>query len=438
MSHLHLDLEYIHSFVSSEELSSMSGETSRAMEKIRNKSGAGNDFLGWVDLPEQIKQQDLDHIRETAENLRREADTLVVTGIGGSYLGARAVIEALTPAFQDQAVKSPEILYAGNQLSADYMGELLEYLENRNFGIVVISKSGTTTEPAIAFRFLKDLLEKKAGKKAASRRIIAITDARKGALLELAGKEGYQRFVIPDDIGGRFSVLTPVGLVPIALAGLDIKSLVEGAREMMSINGAGFEQNPAAQYAALRNILYRKGKKIEILVNYDPRLHFFSEWWKQLFGESEGKDGKGIYPSSADFTTDLHSLGQYIQEGERHLFETVLSVQEPEKHPVIKPDPDDLDHLNYIAGKDLDFVNKQAQKGTLLAHVDGGVPNIRVEIGKRDARHLGHLIYFFEMACAISGYLLDVNPFNQPGVEAYKKNMFSLLGKPGYSVDKTE
>lgn len=431
MAHFTLELENIFPFVPEQEFHDLSEETHKAIQLINHKTGPGNDFLGWTNLPENISDNDLTEISEAASRLASLTDTVVVVGIGGSYLGARAVIEAITPYFTTQPPGSVEILYAGNHLSGDYLTGLLQYLEGKSFGIVVISKSGTTTEPALAFRFLRALLEKQVGTRKAAERIIAITDKQKGALLSLAKKEGYQRFVIPDDIGGRFSVLTPVGLVPIALAGIDIGKLVAGAREMMALTLEGFSGNPAAEYAAARSLLYRKGKKIEILANYEPRLHYFMEWWKQLYGESEGKERKGLFPTGVDLTTDLHSLGQYIQEGERHLFETVISIRKPAYHPVVPEDPEDLDHLNYLAGKEVDFVNKQAEKGTIMAHVDGGVPNIRVEIGKIDEEHIGRLIYFFEKACAISGYLLGVNPFNQPGVEAYKKNMFVLLGKPG-------
>ncbi|NOY38540.1 MAG: glucose-6-phosphate isomerase [Chlorobi bacterium] len=436
MSHFSLDIENIYPFIPQQSIGEMADKTNKALEQIHAKTGPGDDFLGWVDLPGQISDKDISQILETANRMGNLADTFVITGIGGSYLGARAVIEALSPYFPSRDHKSPEIIYAGHHLSGDYLAELLSYLEGKNFGIVVISKSGTTTEPAVTFRFLKNLLEKQVGADGAARRIIAITDAHKGALRTLAGREGYQCFVIPDNVGGRYSVLTPVGLIPIALAGLPVEELVAGACEMEEEASLPFNQNASARYAAARYLLYREGKKVEILANYEPRLHFFSEWWKQLFGESEGKDHKGIFPASIELTTDLHSLGQYIQDGERHLFETVISIKNPVHHPVIPEVPENLDNLNYIAGKELDFVNKQAELGTRMAHVDGGVPNIRIEIDRADAQHLGQLIYFFEKACAISGYLLGINPFNQPGVEAYKRNMFMLLGKPGYEGKK--
>jgi glucose-6-phosphate isomerase len=413
-----------------------------ALEKLKllhEKTGAGNDFLGWLNLPSAINDKQTGEIIAVANELRNEVDVVVVVGIGGSYLGAKAVIEALNHSF-DQLLttrKAPLIMFAGQNLSQDYLSDLLEVIDDKNYGIVVISKSGTTTEPALAFRMLKNHLESKIGKKQAGKRIIAITDRKKGALKQLANEEGYKTFVIPDDIGGRYSVLTPVGLLPVALAGISINDLIEGARFMEKITGQDItpEGNPAVQYSIIRNLLYRHGRKIEILVNFNPKLHFFAEWWKQLYGESEGKEGKGIYPSSVDFTTDLHSLGQYIQEGERMLFETVISVTNPVKQLNIPHDKNNLDKLNYLAGKSLDEVNKMAELGTMLAHVDGGVPNIHIEIPSLNEFCLGQLIYFFEKTCAISGYLLGVNPFNQPGVEAYKKNMFALLGKPGFEEE---
>lgn len=403
---------------------------------LYQKTGKGNDFLGWVDLPEKISEHLLKDIHETAHNLRSKIDVLVVVGIGGSYLGAKSVIDILSHNFNALLPdrKNPIVLYAGQNIGEDYLFELIEVLDNYDYAVTVISKSGTTTEPAIAFRLLKHHLETKYGKEEARKRIIAITDERKGALLELSKKEGYKTFSIPDDIGGRYSVLTPVGLLPIAIAGGDVFALVKGARHMMELTGpkVPFEKNPAAIYAATRNALYNKGKLIEILVNFTPRMHNFSEWWKQLYGESEGKLGKGIFPASVNFTTDLHSLGQYIQEGQRIIFETVLSVSEPRNSLAIPQETDDADGLNYISYKPISYVNKMAQLGTLLAHVDGGVPNILFEIPKLNENYIGQLIYLFEMACGISGYMLDVNPFDQPGVEAYKHNMFALLGKPGY------
>ncbi len=413
-----------------------------AMEKLKllhEKTGAGNDFLGWLNLPSTINDKQTDEIIAVANELRNEVDVVVVVGIGGSYLGAKAVIEALNHSF-DQLLttrKAPLIMFAGQNLSQDYLSDLLEVIDDKNYGIVVISKSGTTTEPALAFRILKNHLESKIGKKQAGKRIVAITDEKKGALKQLANEEGYKTFVIPDDVGGRFSVLTPVGLFPIALAGVSINNLIEGARFMEKITGLDItpEKNPAIQYSIIRNLLYRHGRKIEIFVNYNPKLRFLAKWWKQLYGESEGKEGKGIYPSSVDFTTDLHSMGQYIQEGERTMFETVVSITKSNKQLTIPHDKTNLDKLNYLAGKSLDEVNKMAEIGTMLAHVDGGVPNIHIEIPSLNEFYLGQLIYLFEKACPVSGYLIGINPFNQPGVEAYKKNMFALLGKPGFEEE---
>lgn len=410
-----------------------------AHEKLRSlheKAGAGNNFLGWVKLPSSINDNHINEIILAANNLLKEVDVVVIVGIGGSYLGAKAVIEACNHSFDHLLPKrkSPLILFAGQNISQDYLSELLEIIEERKYGIVVISKSGTTTEPALAFRILKNHIEAKIGKKQASKRIIAITDAKNGALKQLANEEGYKTFIIPDDVGGRFSVLTPVGLLPISLAGISIKSLVEGARLMEKVTGPDIkpEKNPAIQYSIIRNLLYRHGRKIEILVNYNPKLRYFAKWWKQLYGESEGKDGKGIYPSAVDFTTDLHAMGQYIQEGERSMFETVISIEKSNKHLNIPYDKDNLDNLNYLAGKSMDEVNNMAKKGTMIAHVDGGVPNISIEIPRLNEFYLGQLIYLFEKACPVSGYLTGINPFNQPGVEVYKKNMFALLGKPGF------
>jgi len=439
---LNLSLEHIKPFLSEKEIDALADETIDQVVKIHQKSGPGNDFLGWVDLASSTTDAFLSEVEEAAAVLRSKCEAVVVIGIGGSYLGAKAVTAALAHNFTQKPPEGdhPEIYFAGNNISEDYLAELLDVLEGKEYGLVVISKSGTTTEPAMAFRVLKKDLEEQKGRKEAGSRIVAITDARKGALRTLAVQEGYRTFVIPDDVGGRYSVLTPVGLLPIAIAGYDIRALVRGAADMEELTcpGRTFRENPAALYAAVRNLLYRRGKKIEILVNYQPKLHFFSEWWKQLFGESEGKDGKGIYPAAVDFTTDLHSLGQYIQEGERILFETVISVEQPDRKVVIPHDPDDLDNLNYLAGKRFDEVNKMAGLGTLLAHIDGGVPNIKLSVEKLDEYHLGQMIYFFEKACAISGYLLGVNPFDQPGVEAYKRNMFALLGKPGFEKETEE
>ena len=413
-----------------------------AMEKLKilhEKTGAGSDFLGWLNLPSSVNDNYTSEITAAANELHNEVEVVVVVGIGGSYLGAKAIIEALNHSF-DQLLttrKVPLMMFAGQNLSQDYLSDLLEVIDDKNYGIVVISKSGTTTEPALAFRMLKNHLESKIGKRQAGKRIIAITDEKKGALKQLATEEGYKTFVIPGDIGGRYSVLTPVGLLPIALAGISINNLIEGARFMEKITGQDItpEKNPAVQYSIIRNLLYQHGRKIEIFVNFNPKLHFLAKWWKQLYGESEGKEGKGIYPSSVDFTTDLHSMGQYIQEGERTMFETVVSVTQSNKELRIPHDKANLDKLNYLAGKSMDEVNKMAEMGTILAHVDGGVPNIHIELPALNEFCLGQLIYFFEKACPISGYLIGINPFNQPGVEAYKKNMFALLGKPGFEEE---
>ncbi len=400
-------------------------------------TGAGNDFLGWLNLPAEITKEHLQDIQTTADNLRSKCEVIVVIGIGGSYLGAKAVIDALSNSFA-WLKKQTQIVYAGQNIGEDYLYELQELLKDKRFGIISISKSGTTTEPALAFRLLKTQLEEQAGKDVAKELIVCITDKARGALRTLATQEGYKTFVIEDNVGGRFSVLSPVGLLPIACAGFDVCALVQGARDMQESCAptVPFEENIALQYAAVRNVLYQEhGKKVELLANFHPKLHYVSEWWKQLYGESEGKDGKGIFPASVDFTTDLHSMGQYIQEGERILFETVLSVLTPE-HTLDFPHNDaNLDGLNFLAGKRVDHVNKMAELGTMLAHVDGGVPNIRIDIPQLNEYYLGELIYFFEKACGISGYILGVNPFNQPGVEAYKKNMFALLDKPGYESE---
>lgn len=409
-----------------------------AMAKLHEGSGEGSDFLGWLNLPSSTSQELLARINKTAERLRENCDYVVCVGIGGSYLGAKAVISALSDSFADfygPQPKNPKVLYAGQNIGEEYTAELEKLLAGKKFGIIVISKSGTTTEPAIAFRILKELLEKQAGKEAAKDLIVAVTDEKKGALRTLATQEGYETYVIPDNVGGRFSVLTPVGLLPIACAGFDIVKLVAGAAEMEQTTLHPGAENPCEVYARLRNALYQSGKKIEILVNYNPKLHYFAEWWKQLYGESEGKDGKGIFPASVDFTTDLHSMGQWIQDGERTIFETVLSVKEPAITRRIPEDAANLDGINYLSGKRIDEVNKMAELGTKIAHVDGGVPNIKIELNKLDEHTLGQLIYFFEKACGISGYMLGVNPFNQPGVEAYKKNMFALLEKPGYEKE---
>jgi glucose-6-phosphate isomerase len=429
-----INLKNTSKFISFEEIIATAQQSVRHLDSLNNGTGPGNDFLGWLSLPDDIKAQ-LEKIDKTAKHLRNVSDTTVVIGIGGSYLGARAVIEALSHSFAPLLkTKHHDVIFAGQNICEDYLSELMELLDGRNYSIVVISKSGTTTEPAIAFRILKDHLEKKIGKSAAAERIIAITDEKRGALRPLAEKNGYETFVIPDNIGGRYSVLSPVGLLPIALVGIDIHAMVEGAKSMeeMTRSNNHAESNPALLYAATRNLLLQNGKSIEIMVGYTPKLHFFSEWWKQLYGESEGKDGKGIYPASVDLTTDLHSMGQYIQDGQRILFETVLSVKSPVRKLVIPLEQDDADQLNFLAGKRLSEVNHNAELGTTLAHNDGNVPIITINIPALDEFYTGQLIYFFEIACAISGYILDVNPFDQPGVEAYKKNMFALLNKPGY------
>lgn len=433
MNQIKLNLENVYKFVNKSEIEGYQTEVAKNNSALIGKTGAGNDFLGWVNLPSELNDDFLSEIENTANQLRSKIEVLVVVGIGGSYLGAKAVIDALSGSFDNlkNDGKNPLVVYAGINLSQDYLAELMDFLKNKSYGICVISKSGTTTEPAIAFRILKNDIEAKYGKDEAKNRIIAITDAQKGALKTLADNEGYKSYVIPDDVGGRYSVLTPVGLIPIAIAGYDIKKLVAGAKLMQENTNSqtNFEQNIAAQYAAVRNALYKKGFKTEILANYNPRLQYFAEWWKQLFGESEGKENKGIFPASVNFTTDLHSLGQYIQEGERTLFETVMSVQTTKYKLTIPKNEDNLDKLNYLAGKDVEFVNEKAMLGTLQAHIDGGVPNIIIEIPEISEFYVGQLIYFFEKACGIGGYLLDVNPFDQPGVEAYKKNMFRLLGK---------
>ena len=410
-----------------------------AQAQLEEATCPGNDFLGWLHLPSSITPEFLGEVKACADVLRQHCDTVVVAGIGGSYLGARAVIEALGNSFAWLTNKgeNPDILFAGNNIGEDYLYELTQYLKTRQFGVINISKSGTTTETALAFRLLKKQCEEQRGKEMARKVIVAVTDARKGAARTTADKEGYTNFIIPDNVGGRFSVLTPVGLLPIAVAGFDVEALVKGAADMERATApeVPFAQNPSAVYAAARNVLYQQGKKIEILVNFQPKLHYMNEWWKQLYGESEGKDLKGIFPAAVDFSTDLHSMGQWIQEGERTIFETVVSVENPEHTLLFPHDEENLDGLNFLSGKRGDEVNKMAELGTRLAHVDGGVPNIRVCIDRLDAYNLGQLIYFFEKACGISGLILGVNPFNQPGVEAYKKNMFALLGKPGYEKE---
>lgn len=431
-----LDLNSIYDFVSKDAIMSYKENIKEQIIKLEKRNGKGSDFLGWVDLPSSISEEELLDVESTARRIRdKNIDLLVVVGIGGSYLGAKAVVDALSSNFAAmENSANPQVVFAGQNISEDYMCELLSLLKTKEYAVVVISKSGTTTEPAIAFRLLKQEIESRYGAIEAKERIIAITDAKKGALRQLATNEGYKTFIIPDNVGGRFSVLTPVGLVPIAIAGFDVRALVNGAINIEKGSGSelSFEDNFTAQYAAARSALYEMGKKIEIMVNYNPKLHYFAEWWKQLYGESEGKEGKGIFPASVDFSSDLHSMGQYIQEGERTLFETVISVSNTKHTLEIPRDEADLDGLNYLSGKRIDEVNKMAELGTKIAHVDGEVPNIRLEIEELNEFCLGELIYFFEKACGISGYVLGVNPFDQPGVEAYKKNMFALLEKPGY------
>ena len=439
MKNINLDITKAAQFLKAGTVEAYESRVKAAQEALENGTCPGNDFLGWLHLPSSITPAFLDEIQATADILRAKCEVIVVAGIGGSYLGARAVIEALGNSFawllQDK--KNPTILFAGNNIGEDYLFELTDYLKGKKFGVINISKSGTTTETALTFRLLKKQCEAQRGKEDARDVIVAVTDAKKGAARICADKEGYKSFIIPDNVGGRFSVLTPVGLLPIACAGFDVKELVGGAQEMERACGMNvpFAENPAAQYAAVRNGLYNAGKKIEIVINYQPKLHFFAEWWKQLYGESEGKDHKGIFPAACDFTTDLHSMGQWIQEGERSIFETVISVEEPEQKLLFPHDEENLDGLNFLEGKRVDDVNKMAELGTRLAQVDGGVPNIRISVPRLNAYYIGQLIYFFEIACGISGNLLQVNPFNQPGVEAYKKNMFALLNKPGYEAE---
>lgn len=439
MNKLSLDLSNVSSFVSEEKLMGMEAEVKAAVKTLEEGTGAGNDFLGWINLPTDYDKEEFDRIKKAAEKIKSDSDVLVVVGIGGSYLGARAAIELLSHTFYNKLSKeerkAPEVYFAGNSISGTYLAHLIQVIGDRDFSVNVISKSGTTTEPAIAFRIFKEMLEKKYGVEEARKRIYATTDAAKGALKKLSTEEGYETFTIPDNVGGRFSVLTPVGLLPIAAAGISIDDLMAGAREAQNDYKAEFKNNDCYKYAAVRNLLLRDGKAIELLINYEPKVHFVAEWWKQLFGESEGKDGKGLFPASVDLSTDLHSMGQYIQDGQRILFETLIDVVSPDADVVIPFDEADLDGLNYIAEKGMNFVNQKAMEGTQLAHVDGGVPNIRIAVPKMDAFNLGYLFYFFEKACGVSGYLLDVNPFNQPGVEAYKKNMFALLGKAGYEKE---
>ena len=431
MERIKFDYSKICSFVDKEDFAALMPQAQKAMKGLVEGTCKGNDFLGWLNLPVDISTEKMADIEKTAANLRARTQVVVVIGIGGSYLGARAVIEALSNSFHNYESASMKVIFAGHNISEDYYYELQNYLENKEFGICVISKSGTTTEPAIAFRLLKELLEKKVGREEAGRRIVAITDAKKGALRTLADQEGYKTFVIPDNVGGRFSVLTPVGLLPIAIAGFNIRELVQGAIDMRN-DCLAQEVSPALEYAVARMALYRKGYAVEILANFHPKLHYITEWWKQLYGESEGKENRGIFPAGADFTTDLHSMGQYIQQGVRFLMETVISVAKPDYKVEIPADEANLDKLNFLAGKRVDEVNKMAELGTQIAHVDGGVPNMKVIMPTLNALYIGQLFYFFEFACGISGSMLGVNPFDQPGVEAYKNNMFALLDKPGY------
>lgn len=436
---MELKLTGLNGFVNADELQNMKAMVKTAQDTLHDGSGAGNDFLGWVDLPETYDREEFARIKSAAEKIQQTCDVLIVIGIGGSYLGARAAIEFVNGQMYNgiRPEGIPEIYFVGNNISSSYLNDIVKIIGARNFGVNVISKSGTTTEPAIAFRIFKKLLEEKYGKNGAKDRIFATTDKARGALKKLADDEGYETFVVPDDIGGRFSVLTAVGLLPMAAAGVDIEAAMEGAAAACKAFGAGVDHD-CATYAALRNILYRKGKGMEILVNYEPSLVMLGEWFKQLFDESEGKDHKGIFATSANFSTDLHSIGQFIQDGARNLFETVVWVKEPRSESMIEEADEDIDGLNYLAGKSVQFVNSKAYQGTLMAHMDGGTPNILLEIDRADAWHFGYLVYFFEKACGISGYLLGVNPFNQPGVEAYKKNMFALLGKPGFEDRRKE
>ena len=434
---LNFSYQFAKKFFNENELKQIKPYVELANEVLTSKTGAGNDFLGWVDLPETYDKDEFARIKKAAEKIKNDSEVLVVIGIGGSYLGAKAAIEFLSHSFYNNLPKdkrkTPEIYFAGTNMSGVYLQHLIDVVGDRDFSVNVISKSGTTTEPAIAFRVFKKMLEEKYGKEEAAKRIYATTDKAKGALKTLATAEGYETFVVPDNVGGRFSVLTAVGLLPIAAAGIDIDDLMAGAKDAMNdFANKNMDENQALQYAAVRNILHRKGKDLELMVNYEPRVHYLAEWWKQLFGESEGKEGKGLYPTSADFSADLHSLGQYIQQGQRLFFETVVSIGKPEVEFVIESDKENLDGLNFIAGKTLDYVNKKATDGVILAHVDGNVPNLGINIPEVTPYHLGYTFYFFEKACGVSGYLLGVNPFDQPGVEAYKKNMFALLGKPGY------
>lgn len=436
MKNLELNIKHVAEFVTKSQIDAFDSAAANGLEQLEKGTGAGNDFLGWMHLPSATPESLVADIEKTATTLRNDCEYVVAIGIGGSYLGAKAVIEALSDSFAAyKPTSGARVIFAGQNIGEDYTHELVSLLKGKKFGIIVISKSGTTTEPAIAFRILKEMLEAQEGKEFASKHIVAVTDAKRGALRSLATEEGYATYVIEDNVGGRFSVLTPVGLLPIAVAGFDIRALLDGAKAMEAATAASDDSNPAYLYAKTRNALYAEGKKTEILVNYNPKLHYLGEWWKQLYGESEGKEHKGIFPAAVDNSTDLHSMGQWIQEGERTIFETVISVAEQQHEMVIPSDAANLDGLNYIAGKRIDEVNKMAELGTVIAHVDGGVPNIHITLGSLTERCLGEIIYFFEKACGISGYILGVNPFNQPGVEAYKKNMFALLNKPGYEAE---
>ena len=443
MSKLLFDYSKALEFVSQEEIDNFESTVNLAKETLINKKGAGADFLGWLDLPVNYDKEEFERIKKAAKKIQSDSEVLVVIGIGGSYLGAKACIEALSHSFYALLDKTkrpyPHIVFCGNSISEKYLHDLEEALEGKDFSINIISKSGATTEPAVAFRVLKKALIKKYGKEEARKRIYATTDRAKGALKKLTDEEGYESFVVPDDVGGRFSVLTAVGLLPIAAAGIDIDRLMSGAAAARkSALEKPYKENPALLYAAMRNIIHRKGKAIEILANYEPSLHYISEWWKQLYGESEGKDNKGIYPASVDLTTDLHSMGQFIQEGSRILYETVISIEKPLVNMLLEEEEKDTDGMNYLAGKSIDFVNKSAMNGTILAHTDGGVPNLSIVLPELNEEYLGELFYFFEFACGVSGYILAVNPFNQPGVESYKKNMFALLGKPGFEKEREE
>lgn len=437
------DYKKAEKFLKQQEIDCLKEHVKVAHNMLHGKTGAGNDYVGWVDLPLNYDKEEFARIKEAAKKIQANSDVLLVIGIGGSYLGAKAAIDLLSHTFYNNLSKdkrkTPEIYFVGNNISSTYLCDLLEVIEGKEISVNVISKSGTTTEPAIAFRIFKEYMENKYGKEEAKNRIYATTDKERGALKSLANNEGYETFVVPDDIGGRYSVLTAVGLLPIAVSGADLDKLMKGAKDAYDLyNNENLDENDCYKYAAARNALYRKNKTTEIMVNYEPCLHYFTEWWKQLYGESEGKDGKGIFPAGVDFSADLHSMGQYIQDGLRNIFETVIKVDNPRKNITIKENKDNLDGLNFLAGRDLDFVNKKAMEGTLLAHTDGNVPNLVITVPALDEYTLGNMIYFFEKACGISGYLLGVNPFNQPGVEAYKKNMFALLGKPGYEAQKEE